>query len=251
MDRIATSKDLCDLPADCDLVIEAIVENAAAKKVLFHQLAGLVGPETIIASNTSYLDVFPLVPRAILNRFLITHFFNPPHIVPLVEIVGGPGTYPDIPGGVARWLDSKGMTTVVLKRFLPGFIVNRLQRAIGREVLYMIDEGYAEPREIDRAVKSSLALRMTVVGVVKRYDFTGIDMTLRALEAPSIDPVSEDRVSPSIADMVEKGHWGVKTGKGFYEYERSQEETLRERDLKLLEIRKLMRELGELGELDA
>lgn len=246
MDRIRTDEDNDQSLGSANLVIEAIVENVEAKKKLFHELASRVGTKTIVASNTSYLNTFPLVPETLQNRFLIAHFFSPPHIVPLVEVVGGPTTESEVVSRMVAWLKNMKMTPVVLRKFAPGFIVNRLQRAMGREILHMIDEGYADPHEIDLAVKSSLALRMPVVGVVKRYDFAGIDMTLRALQAPSIDLISEDSVSPSIKKLVEKGHLGVKTGRGFYKYDLSQEDILRERDLKLLEIRKLMRELGEL-----
>lgn len=246
MDRISTDRDNGQSLESANLVIEAIVENVEAKRQLFHELAPRVGIKTIVASNTSYLNTFPLVPKALQNRFLITHYFSPPHIVPLVEIVGGPTTEPEVVSRMVAWLKNMKMTPVVIQKFVPGFIVNRLQRAMGREILHMIDEGYAEPHEIDLAVKSSLGLRMPVVGVVKRYDFAGIDMTLRALQAPSIDLISKDIISPSIKNLVDNGHLGVKTGRGFYEYDLPQEDILKERDLKLLEIRKLMREMGEL-----
>jgi 3-hydroxybutyryl-CoA dehydrogenase len=246
LDQIDTCEDYNQRVDSADLIIEAIIENVDAKKELFRGLADRVNPKTIVCSNTSYLNVFPLVPDSLQNRFLITHYFSPPHIVPLVEVVGGSATTKDNVARVVGWLRKMKMTPVVLRKFLPGFIVNRLQRAIGREILHMIDAGYADPQEIDLAVKSSLALRMPVVGVVKRYDFAGIDMALRALQAPSIELVSEDNISPTIKNMVEKGHLGVKTGRGFYLYKERQEEVLKERDLKLLEIRKLMRKQMEL-----
>jgi len=243
MGRISTSIDFREAVANCDLVVEAIVEDVAAKKSLFLELASCIGPQTIVSSNTSYLNVFPLAPEAIQKRFLITHFFSPPHIVPLVEIVGSPLTDSEVVSRVHGWLKEINMSPVILRKFLPGFIVNRLQRAIGREILYMIDEGFASPQEIDRAVKSSLALRMPIVGVVRRIDFAGVDMALRAQKAPSIGLVSEDRISPTVAALVEQGRFGVKTGRGFYEYSGTQEETLKNRDLKLLQIRKVMKEL--------
>jgi len=241
--RIGTSLDFRKAVATADLVVEAIVENIEAKKNLYSELLSCIGPQTIVSSNTSYLNVFPLVPEAMQKRFLITHFFSPPHIVPLVEIVSGPSTDPEVMSLVREWLKEINMSPALLKQFVPGFIVNRLQRAIGREMFYMIDEGFASPEEIDRAVKSSLALRMPIVGVVRRVDFAGVDMALRALKNPSIGLASEDRISPTVASLVEQGRFGVKAGKGFYDYCGTQEEILKNRDLKLLRIKQVMKEL--------
>jgi len=243
MGRLSTSVDFRKAASSCEWVVEAIVENIEAKRSLYSELVSCIGPQTIVSSNTSYLDVFPLAPEAIQNRFLITHFFSPPHIVPLVELVRGPSTDPEVISLVQGWLKGINMSPAILKQFVPGFIVNRLQRAIGREMFYMIDEGFASPEEIDRAVKSSLALRMPIVGVVRRVDYAGVDMALRALKNPSIGLASEDRVSPTVASLVEQGRIGVKAGKGFYEYSGTQEEILKNRDLKLLRIKKVMREL--------
>ncbi len=230
-----------------DFIIEAIIEEVEAKRELFHSLAGNMGPETIVASNTSYLDVFPLAPDSIQERLLITHFFSPPYLVPLVEIVGGPRTKPAAVDKAVELMKDMGMTPVTLKKFLPGFIVNRIQRAIGREALYMIDEGFAEPAEIDRAIKASVAIRLPVLGIFGRYDFAGLDMAVRALKAPSLGLATEDRLSPRLLKLVAGGHLGVKSGRGFYSYEnRPPAEVFKERDAKLIKIIKILRELGEI-----
>jgi len=230
-----------------DFIIEAIIEDVEAKKELFHRLAGNIGPETIVASNTSYLDVFPLAPDSIQERLLITHFFSPPYLIPLVEIIGGPRTKPAAVDKAVGLMKDMGMTPVTLKKFLPGFIVNRIQRAIGREALYMIDEGFAEPAEIDRAIKASVAIRLPVLGIFGRYDFAGLDMAVRALKAPSLGLATEDRLSPRLLKLVADGHLGVKSGKGFYSYEnRAPAEVFKERDAKLIKIIKILRELEEI-----
>ena len=230
-----------------DFIIEAIIEDVEAKRELFHRLAENIGPETLVASNTSYLDVFPLAPDSIQERLLITHFFSPPYLVPLVEIVGGPRTNPAAVVKAAGMMKDMGMTPVTLKKFLPGFIVNRIQRAIGREALYMIDEGFAEPAEIDRAIKASVAIRLPVLGIFGRYDFAGLDMAVRALKAPSLGLATEDRLSPRLLELAAAGHLGVKSGRGFYNYgDRPATEVFKERDAKLIKIIKLLRELGEI-----
>jgi len=230
-----------------DFIIEAIIEDVKAKRELFYRLARDIGPETIVASNTSYLNVFPLAPDSLQDRLLITHFFSPPYLIPLVEIIGGPRTKPAVVDKVVGLMKDLGMTPVTMKKFLPGFIVNRIQRAIGREALYMIDEGFAEPAEIDRAIKASMAIRLPVLGIFGRYDFAGLDMAVRALKAPSLGLASEDRLSPRLLKLVADGHLGVKSGKGFYNYEnRPPAGVFKERDAKLIKIIKILRELEEI-----
>jgi 3-hydroxybutyryl-CoA dehydrogenase len=247
LERIKTEITWESFAQRSDFIIEAIIEEVEAKRELFHRLARDIGPETIVASNTSYLDVFPLAPDSIQERLLITHFFSPPYLIPLVEIVGGPRTKPAAVGRVVGLMKDMGMTPVTLKKFLPGFIVNRIQRAIGREALYMIDEGFAEPAEIDQAVKASVAIRLPVLGIFGRYDFAGLDMAIRALKAPSLGLAKEDRLSPRLLKLVTDGHLGVKSGKGFYSYEdRPATEVFKERDAKLIKIIKILRELGEI-----
>lgn len=247
MRRIVTSTDYKLFARESDLVIEAIIEDMEAKRKLFHELTEHVGDRTIVASNTSYLDIFPLAPASLQKRLLITHFFSPPYIIPLVEIVGSLETDPIIISRVRDFLKSLGMTPVTLKKFIPGFIVNRLQRALGREVLHMIDEGFADPEEIDRAVKASLGIRLPILGVVARYDYAGLDMAVRALKAPSIGLAIEDRLSSTLLKLVEQGHLGVKTGKGFFDYsDKPLNEILRERDIKLIQLRRILRNIREI-----
>ena len=245
--RIETALDYKTFVRKSDLAIEAIIEEAETKRKLFNEIVKHIGDKTIVASNTSYLNIFPLAPASIQKRLLITHFFNPPYIVPLVEVVGNPETDPEVISRVCDILKNSGMTPVVLKKFIPGYIVNRLQRAIGREVLYMIDEGFADPEEIDRAVKASLGIRLPVLGVVARYDYAGLDMAVRALKAPPIGLATEDKLSPTLLKLVEKGHLGVKSGRGFFDYaDKPLSECLRDRDLKLIQVYQLLRKLGEV-----
>jgi 3-hydroxybutyryl-CoA dehydrogenase len=246
-ERITYTTDLAAAVASSELVIEAIVEDPDTKKALFSELDRLSPPEAILASNTSYLDIFAFVETKRPGKVIITHWFAPPHIIPLVEIVPGPHTSPLTVTTVKKMIDDLGKQTIVLKKFLPGFIANRLQAALSLEVYHLLDNGYATPEDIDRATRSSFGLRMPILGLVKRVDFAGLDLAQHTLRNKSYVPPTVKGRSDAIDSMVSKGRLGVKTGKGFYDYgDTPIEEILRERDLKLLKLKKFLSDMGEL-----
>jgi len=245
IDRIRPVKGL-ELLAEADLVMESISEDLHTKKAFYGKVAGLCAPDAIVTSNTSYLNIFELAPETLQKRLLSTHFFAPPYLIPLVEIVKGPKTVPGVVEKMHQILLRAGNKPVIMEKFIPGFIVNRLQRAVGREIFHLIDGGYARPEEIDRAVLASLGIRIPVLGVVRRYDFAGLDFSLKVLSNPSIGLVNEDRSSRTLEELVSKGHLGVKTGKGFYDYGgETEEEIYRKRDKFLMRIRNLIDEIEE------
>jgi len=246
-ERITYTTDLATAVATSGLVIEAIVEDREAKKGLFSELDRLCPPEAILASNTSYLDIYQFVETKRPGKVIITHWFAPPHIVPLVEIVPGSQTTPETVAKVKKVLDGLGKQTIVLKKFLPGFIANRLQAALSLEVYHLLDNGYATPEDIDRATKASFGMRIPILGLVKRVDFAGLDLVQRILKNKSYTPPPVKGRSEVVDSMVSQGRLGVKTGKGFYDYGDSPiEETLRKRDVKLLKLREFLTELGEM-----
>jgi len=234
--RIHPSTSL-DVAKKADLVVEAISENPKAKKELFQALDRLCPARTIFASNTSYLNIFRLAKRIRPEKMLISHWYAPPHLIPLVDLVGGPKTSSITIKKVKEILLQLGKTPVVMKKFIPGYIVNRLQRAMAREIFHLLDGGYATAEEIDRAVKSSLGIRIPVVGVVQRYDYTGLDLALAFERNPSIRLVSTGRRPKTLSQLVKKGYLGVKSGRGFYDYTSSNvADVLKERDNKLIKL---------------
>ena len=246
--KITYETNLAVAVEEADYVVEAVIEDVEVKKELFAKLDALTSSHTILASNTSYLNIFDLVESDRPEKYIITHWFNPPHIIPLVEIVTGPKTSPQVVEVVKTMHDDLGKTTIVLHKFLPGFIGNRLQAAIGLEMWHLLDNGYARAEDLEKAVKAGFGLRTPLLGVLQRLDFTGLDMVQRALANRSYHPPEVRGYSNIINQMISQGHLGVKTGKGFYEYlEKSQADVMQECDAKLLRLIKFIEELGPVG----
>jgi 3-hydroxybutyryl-CoA dehydrogenase len=232
LSHIKPSTDLTQMIGDADFIIEAIPEVPHIKKKVFTQLEELYPGNTVIASNTSGLDIFSLVDVKRPERLVITHFFAPAHIIPLVEIVPGPTTSSETISFTATLMGRVGKNPIVMKKFGPGFIVNRIQKAIGEACFEMFEQGLAGPEEIDRAIKLSLGIRLPVVGVVQSMDFNGLDMLLDTMR-------SYGKIYSFVEEKVSRGHLGVKTSRGIYDYQgRSEIEILKKRDelyLKMLE----------------
>jgi 3-hydroxybutyryl-CoA dehydrogenase len=247
LNRIQTTTNTEEAGREADLVVEAIIEDAGAKKEMFRTLDKICPPQAILASNTSYMDIFKFVETQRPEKVLITHWFAPPHIIPLVEIVCGPKTAPETVDVVKSLLVKLGKKPIVLSRFLPGFLANRLQSALGNEVLFLLDNGYATPEDIDEATKASFGLRMPILGLVRRMDFTGLDLSQKIIRNRLYEPPQPQGKSKSVDQLMAQGKLGVKSGRGFYDYGgRSTEEIMKERDIKLIRLREFLRELGEL-----
>jgi 3-hydroxybutyryl-CoA dehydrogenase len=233
--------DLTETDGDADFAIEVVPEVPNIKKKVLSQLGDLCAPETVIASNTSALDIFNIAEVKGPERLVISHFFAPAHIIPLVEIVPGARTSAETVSFTAAFMKRLGKSPVVMKKYRPGFIGNRIQKAIGETVLQMIEEGVATPDEIDRAMKLTLGIRLPIVGVVQTFDFQGLDMLLDTMR-------NDGKVFGFIEEKVKKGHLGVKTSKGIYDYQgRKEVEILRKRDELYL---KMLRHLEEIHAFD-
>ena len=203
---------------DADFVTECVTENREVKQSVFHCLDKLCHPGTIFASNTSYLNVFRLVPENRLPNTIVTHWFAPPHVLPLIEVVRESETSPETVAVTLELLKGIGKTPVLMNKFVPGFAINRIQRIIGREVFFLLDNGYITPEQLDLAVKASIAPRMMLLGLVQRYDFTGLDLSANNLKNEEfIEPPLDNRPK-SLFDKVKQGDFGVKSGRGFYDY---------------------------------
>ena len=239
--RVTFALTVEETVAGADIVQETIVENKDAKASLYQQLAACVAPDTIIASNTSALNIFEIAPESLQGQLCIAHWYSPPQLIPLVEVVKGeqaPQEYADILMGV---LQHCGKTAVYMKKFVRGYIVNRLQQCLNREIFYLLDNGYCDAEAIDLAAKASFIPRACVLGLCKRMDFGGLDMSANNYRNKSYTmPANGDEMPATLAEHVEKGELGIKTGKGFYDYTGQDIEALKaKRDEQLFEIFRL------------
>ena len=228
--RIHPSTDLTPVAKGAGFVTEAVDEVPEVKQEVFAQLDELCPPDTILASNTSSLDIFKIARIKRPERLVVAHWFAPPHIIPLVEVVGGPDTAPPVVTTTADLMRRLGKRPLVMKQFIPAFIVNRIQNGIALAVWEMLEQGWATPEQIDLAVKTSLGVRLPIVGVVQTLDFTGLDVVADIMR-------SRGSVTPMIEEKVKQGHLGAKTSKGLYDYGgRSEKEILQKRDRRYLKM---------------
>ena len=220
-----------------DFIQETIVEKKDAKEALYAELAACVPADVIIASNTSALNIFEVVPEKMLPQQIICHWYAPPHVIPLVEVVKSeqaPQEYADI---AVALLNKCGKTAVLMKKFIRGYIVNRLQQCLNQEVFYLLDNGYCDAEAIDLAAKASFIPRACVLGLCKRMDFGGVDMTFNNFKNKSYSAPHWDEPPKTLEKLVDAGELGIKTGKGFYDYTGVDMEALKaKRDKQLFEI---------------
>jgi 3-hydroxybutyryl-CoA dehydrogenase len=246
-ERIKCTTNLATATAEADLIVEAVTEDAAIKRSVFSELDTCAPLAAVWASNTSSLNIFDLVPARRQAKSLISHWYTPPYIVDLVDVVPGPGTEPEAVAAVKGLLESLGKKPIVLSKFINGFIANRLQAALNLEAFFLLDQGYATPEQIDQAVKNGLALRMPLLGVLRKADYSGLELIQQLLTNKTYEPPQGLERSQTLDELVKMGRTGVMAGKGFFDYRgRSAEALFRERDLKLLALRRFLEQLGDL-----
>ena len=220
-----------------DMIQETIVEKKDAKEELYAKLAACVPADTIIASNTSALNIFEIVPEQLLPQLIICHWYAPPHVIPLVEVVKSEQAPQELADVATALLKKCGKTPVQMKKFIRGYIANRLQQCLNQEVFYLISNGYCDAQAIDLACQASFVPRACVLGICKRIDFGGVDMTYNNFKNKSYAAPQWDTIPSILQEKVDANELGIKTGKGFYDYTgRDIEEVKAKRDKQLFEI---------------
>lgn len=219
MANIHGSSDLKAAVEHADFIIENVAEKEEIKKQIFAQIDEICDEDVIFSSDTSTMNIYDFLEISHPERLIITHFFNPAYVMPLVEIVRGPQTSDDTVAVAKELLESCGKKTAVINKAIPGFILNRITLAVFREAAYIAGNGWATPEDIDKAIVSTFGPRYTFEGPFALSDFAGLDIYERL--ATLLPPVlCSDKECPSILrEKTEKGLLGVKSGEGFYKYE--------------------------------
>jgi 3-hydroxybutyryl-CoA dehydrogenase len=203
---------------NADLAIEAIAENLQAKQDLFARLSKLA-PTAVLATNTSVLPVTAVAAQVSEPGLVVgMHWWNPPDLIPIVEVVRGEHTDPSVIERVAAALSHLGKMPVRVNRDVPGFIGNRLQHALWREAIALVAEGVCDAETVDLVVRNTIGLRLGAMGPIENADYVGLDLTLAIHEAvlPSLN--RDPYPNPLLSGLVEHGNLGARTGRGFLDW---------------------------------
>ncbi len=199
-----------------DLVIEAVFEDMAIKREMFAKLETICSPEAIFCTNTSVMSPTEIsIALKYRSRFVGTHFWNPAHLIPLVEVVRSDATSDETAETVMALLKSVGKKPILCKKDVPGFVANRMQHALWREAISIVEHGIADAETVDEAVKYSFGLRLPQLGPLENADMIGTDLTYSIHDyiLPFLE--SSDKPSPLLTELRAGGNLGFKTGKGF------------------------------------
>ncbi len=238
LSRISYRNDGLAGAAEADLIIEGVTEDLPLKQQLFADLERVCRPNAIIMSTTSGLRCTDIAAKMQQpERAIVGHYWNPPHLLPLVEVAPGEKTAQGITDTVIAFLKTTGHTPVLCRKEALGFVANRLQHALWREALAIVEQGIATPDEVDDALKTSFGARTPVLGIFEHMDLVGLDLTRYLHSYLLADLDVQKGPNAVLTERVQRGDLGVKTGKGFYDWStKSAGDVLRARDTLLLEL---------------
>ncbi len=228
--RIRTSTSIEGAMDDVGFVVEAVFEDLDLKRRIFADLDRYCPPHAVLTSNTSSYMTSQLAPSTNRpDKVVVANWWNPAHLLPLVEVVRGPETSDETIEITKSVLEGIGKRPVVLQKESLGFIGNRMQFALLREALSVVDKGIASAEDVDTVVKTGFGRRLAVAGPLEVFDIAGWDTISHIIDElyPDLDTSAEN--SPTITAMLERGDLGVKSGRGFYEWNDETVAALRQR----------------------
>ena len=236
---------LSSIDHEADLVMDCIVEDMTSKAELFRSLPQAIKRQAIFITTTSGLSITELGRQSGTDHLLVgTHFWNPPHLMPLVEVVRGEDTPDHVLEQVTEVVRSIGKVPVRVNRDVPGFIGNRLLHAMWREAIYLVQEGIAAPEDVDLVSRLTFGLRMPAVGPLENMDLVGLDLIER-IHAYLLADLSDDKQPlQGLVGKIKQDNHGLKTGKGFYDWKgRAGEKLIARRDAQIVNQLEFLKKL--------
>jgi len=230
--------------ASADLVLESVPEDLDLKHEVFRDVAAAAPDDAVLASNTSGLPVTEIaeaVPED-ADRVVGCHWWYPPYLLPTVEVIRGERTADGTVERVESFLDSVDRTPVLVEKDVPGFVWNRIQMAIFRESLHIVEEGIASPEDVNRAIRDGYALRTAAIGPLETIDIAGLDLVRTVLGDLSPHLCDDDEPSRLLDEHLSEGRAGIHSGAGFFEYEEAPEAVTQARDEQVAAIRRALDE---------
>jgi len=235
VERVTPVSDLAQAVRDADYVVEAVLEDLPLKQKLFAEIEHSVRPDTILASNTSVIPITRIMEGLKQReRALGTHWWNPPYLVPLVEVIETPWTSRPAIDFTMKLHAAAGKKPAHVKKDVPGFIGNRLQHALWREAVALVEHGICDAETVDTVIKSAFGRRLAVLGPLENADMVGTDLTLAIHRTVLPDIDSRPRPSPYLEKLVKDRKLGFKSGEGFRKWSPEQQAALRSKVLQHL-----------------
>ena len=234
-ERITPVAELAASVRDADYVVEAVLENLPLKQTLFAEIEQHVRPDTILSSNTSVIPITKIMEGLKRReRALGTHWWNPPFLVPLVEVIETQWTSPQVVDFTIKLHAAAGKKPAHVRKDVPGFIGNRLQHALWREAISLVENGICDAETVDNVIKSAFGRRLAVLGPLENADMVGTDLTLAIHQTVLPDIDGRPGPSPYLEKLVNDGKLGFKSGEGFRKWSPEQQQALRQKVLQHL-----------------
>jgi len=235
VERVRPTGNLADCVREADFVVEAVLEDMPLKQKIFGEIEHHVRPDTILASNTSVMPITEIMAGLReRSRALGTHWWNPPFLVPLVEVIGTQWTSPGAIDFTMKLHAAAGKTPAHVKKDVPGFIGNRLQHALWREAISLVERGICDAETVDAVIKAAFGRRLPVLGPLENADLVGTDLTLAIHRTVLPDIDSRPGPSPYLERLVAEGKLGFKSGEGFRKWSAEEQAALRSKVLQHL-----------------
>lgn len=235
LDRVSTSLVLKEVVSDAHFVIECAPENLELKQNLFQELDSLCSRDTILTTNTSVISITEIAQKAkFKDRIIGTHFWNPPFLIPLVEVIRTENTSEEVFEKTFSLLASIGKHPVRVNKDVPGFVANRLQHALWREAISIVERGIAEASTVDECIRYGFGFRLPILGPLENSDMVGADLTLAIHQYILKHIENSPEPSPLLQKMVDQGNLGFKSGQGFFEWAPKEREASQKRLIQYL-----------------